>query len=162
MNKMVRDNMRRKIKIKKIIKENIRKAKAMKIGITICLCISIIMTSCIYVTAQTYELDTYYEIGVGDTIYSYDDLLSTYRANSITYKRNMLEHQIQALNGTLADENHSNINAQHVDVMSRLEELEQTKQALIEYKNALLSQEAHLVTGSAISLDNTSKDEIAS
>lgn len=160
MNKMVRDNMRRKIKIKKIIRGNISKTKAMKIGITICLCISIIMASCISVSAQKYEIDTYYEIGVGDTIYSYDDLLSTYRANSITYKRNMLEHQIQALNGTLADENHSNINAQHVDVLSRLEELEQTKQALIEYKNALLSQEAHLVTGSAISLDNTNKDEI--
>ena len=151
---------KRKLKIIEYIIEILNKTSVIKIGISICLCISIIMTSCISVSAQTYELDTYYEIGAGNTTYSYDDLLSTFRANSITYKRNMLEYQIQALNGTLADENHSNINAQHVDILSRLEELEQTKRALIEYKKALLSQEAHVVTGSAISLDNTNKDEI--
>ena len=120
-------------------RKRIHRKLKLKISIVLILCLTQL---CVPVFADTYELDIYYEIGSGNITYSYDDLLSFYRANSITYKRNMLEYQIQALNGTLAEENHSNINAQHVDILNRLEELEQTKQALIEYKNALLSHEA--------------------
>lgn len=70
----------------------------------------------------------------------------------------MLDYKIQALNGYLADENHSNINAQHLDILDRIEELEQAKEAkeaLIEYKSDLLSQKTRVVTGSAITVDNT-------
>lgn len=58
----------------------------------------------------------------------------------------------------MADEDHANISSQHLDILERIEELKQAKEALIAYKNELLSQKNQAVTGSAITIDNTLTD----
>lgn len=160
MNKMDRNSVDRKLKITEIVRKKLNLTHVSKRCIAICLCISIIMMPYISVSAQVNEFDTYYETGLGNSTYDYDDLLSRYRTNSVAYKRNLLEYQIQALNGNLADENHSNINSQHLNILDRIEELEQAKKALMEYKKILLSQKAQAATGPSISLANPNQDDI--
>lgn len=62
--------------------------------VSICLCLGIILRPCMFVSAEINEFDTYYEIGLGNNTYDYDDLLSRYRINSVTYKKNILDYQI--------------------------------------------------------------------
>lgn len=155
---MVRNDVGRTFKVIENIREFLNKTKVIKIGITICLCISIIMIPYVSVPAWANEIDKYYEIGHGNNTYGYDDLLYRYRTNSIAYKRAMLDYQIQALNGSLADENYLDINAQHLSILEKIEELEQAKATLIEYKNVLLSQKTQVVTGSAITVDDSITD----
>lgn len=51
--------------------------------ISICLCLGIILKLGVPVSAEVSESDTYYEIGIGDNSYDYDNILSRYRTNSI-------------------------------------------------------------------------------
>lgn len=107
------------------------------------------------VLAEVTEYDTYYETGNGDNTQSYSDLLSKYKTNSSTYKRNILDYHIQVLNGILVDENHANVNSQHLNLIETIEKLKQAKDALLAYKETLQVQEILTVTDSAIVMDAT-------
>ena len=141
------------LKTERIIDYN--KTSIIKTVVSISMCLFIILKLCAPVSAEASKFDKHYEIGRGDRIYDYDDLLSRYRINSVTFRRNILNYQIEALNGDLADENHINIKSQHIDVLGKIEELKQAKDALLAYKNDLLSQKNQVVTGSAITADIT-------
>jgi hypothetical protein len=125
--------------------------------VIICVCISIKMPY-IYDLAWANERNIYYVIGDGNNAYGYNDLLPRYRIYSKAYKSNMLDYQIQAYNGILADENYSYLNTQYLNILEKIEELEQSKQALIEYRNVLLSQETQTVTGTVITVDINHSD----
>lgn len=133
--------------------------KVKRIGLSICLCLIIMSQLCLPIFAKTSKIDTNYEIGIGEKTYHFTDLLTKYKTNSVTYRRSILDYQIQALNSNLADENHANINSQHLDLLERIEELKQTKEALLAYKNELLSQKGQVVTGSAITKEITNTDD---
>lgn len=144
------------LKTKRIAAFN--KTRIMKTAVSISLCLLIMLKLCAPVSAEVGKFDKDYEIGLGESIYYYDDLLSRYRINSVAFRRSILNYQIEALNGNLADENHININSQHIDMLGKIEELKQAKEALLTYKNELLSQENQVVTGSAITADITLTD----
>lgn len=127
-------------------------SKAINISISVFLCLCIILKLSIPVTASA-NSSTYYEVGHGNNVFTYSELLSKYKSNSITYKRNILDYQIQALNSNLADESHADINGQHIDTLGKIEELKQAREALIAYKNELMSQKIQTVTGSAITME---------
>lgn len=124
-----------------------------KILISVSLCISFVFQPSIYVSGKDQNYNIYYETGNGDKVYSFTELLSQYEKSSTTYKRNILEYQIQALNGTISAENHANIKSQHLNVLEAIEELKQTKATLIAYKEYLEDQDNSAITGSAISIE---------
>ena len=145
-------------KIKKLRKMIYNKAITIKlkiIGISICLCLVIIFKLYVPISAEVNKFDTYYEIGAGKNTYYFSELLTKYRTNSVTYKRSILDYQIQALNSNLADKNHANIGLQYVDLLNKINELNQTKEALISYKNDLMPHKSQVVTGSAITKEIT-------
>ena len=101
------------------------------------ICLSIIIQAYDSTLGEEIKVETYYIVGEGDKTYDFQELLSKYKANSVTYKRNMMEYRIQALDGKLADENHASIEAQYLDVANAIEELENTRKALYEYKEEM-------------------------
>ncbi len=117
------------------------------------LCLSMILQPYDSVLGNEIEYHTYYIVGEGDKTYDFQELLSIYRFNSVTYRRNMLEYRIQALDGKLAYENHASIESQYLDVINTIEELKNTRKALYEYKDELASQNGQAVTGSATTVD---------
>ena len=112
------NNMIKLLKLKR--KAAFNKTCIMKTVVSTSLCLIIILKLCAPVFAEVSKTDKYYEIGRGDSIFDYDGLLSRYRSNSVTFRRNILNYQIEALNGELADENHSYINSQHIDVLGKI------------------------------------------
>lgn len=112
--------------------------------------------------ADAYERPVY-DIGVGDTAYSLQDLLSRYEGNSTTYKRNMLDYQIQALNGTIADENYASIDGQYSGIVREMSILEDTKEQLAAYRTALLEeQEAALTAPENNGIEDDGSEDTAS
>lgn len=118
------------------------------------ICLSIIIQAYDSTLGEEIKVETYYIVGEGDKTYDFQELLSKYKANSVTYKRNMMEYRIQALDGKLADENHASIEAQYLDVANAIEELENTRKALYEYKEELASQGGQAITDLAITIEN--------
>lgn len=108
--------------------------------IIVCIILCFFMQSGIFVSAEDINNNEIYDIGNGDTICNYQDLLSKYEINNIAYKRNMLDYQIQVLTGTLADESYASINSQYLDTVQKIAELNQTKEKLINYRDSLMAQ----------------------
>jgi len=120
--------------------------------ILICLCFSMLMRPGIPVSAEA-DVITYYEIGSGEQIYNFSDLLIKYRSNSVTYKRSVLDYKIQALSGEISKENYIDIQSQYLLIKKQIEQLEQVKKELLEYKKELQSRQGSTVSGSAISMN---------
>jgi chorismate mutase len=100
----------------------------------------------------------FYEIGDGDIVYSFQDLLTKYEGNSTTYQRNIMDYQIQALAGTIADESYANINNQYLDVLQKISELKVAKEKLNSYMDYLLAEEEAV---SSTSADDMTADSVA-
>lgn len=82
-----------------------------KKSIILYLIICIVIQPTITVSAEDSINKTYYELGYGNTLFSFQDLLSRYEGNSTTYQRNMIEYRIQALSEAIADENYDSVNS---------------------------------------------------
>lgn len=98
---------------------------------------SIFLTS--YITVNAEELQ--YIIPGGNKTYSYMELETWYEINSITYMRNKISYQIEGLSGDIASENYDSLNHQYITLQQKIDELNNTRKQLVEYKNSLLLME---------------------
>lgn len=92
-----------------------------------------------YITAYAEEFQ--YIIPGGNKTYSYMELETWYEINSITYMRNKISYQIEALSGDIASENYESLNHQYITLQQKIVELNNTRKQLVEYKNSLLLME---------------------
>lgn len=109
--------------------------------IVLFLIISFCMQSVVYASADNSNNNSYYEIGYGDTVFSLQDLLSRYEGDSATYQRKMIDYQIQTLSGIIADESYESVNSQYLDVLQKIAELNEAKEALITYRDSIPTDE---------------------
>lgn len=125
--------------------------KGTKVITTICLSYSVLLSNTMPLMAQETSAYEYYEVGGGDKTYTILELLQHYENNSISYKRAMLEYQIQALGASIADENYGTMNQQYLKIIETIDKLKQTKEALVAYRNSIL-EGATTVSGEVISI----------
>lgn len=69
--------------------------------------------------------------------YNYEELWKRYEAYSITYKRNMLNSEIESLKGSIAETSYTTISGQYIENIYVLESLK-TEKELLENKKQLL------------------------
>lgn len=126
-----------------------------KKSIILYLIICIVIQPTITVSAEDSINKTYYELGYGNTLFSFQDLLSRYEGNSTTYQRNMIEYRIQALSEAIADENYDSVNSQYLEVLQKIVELNETKGMLISYRDTLFAETESIsaVTSSSITMN---------
>lgn len=126
-----------------------------KKSIILYLIICIVIQPTITVSAEDSINKTYYELGYGNTLFSFQDLLSRYEGNSTTYQRNMIEYRIQALSEAIADENYDSVNSQYLEVLQKIDELNETKGMLISYRDTLFAETESIsaVTSSSITMN---------
>jgi hypothetical protein len=121
--------------------------------------IGIFIQPVIPVTAESVDNNVYYEMGIGDTVYNLQELLSRYEGNSTTYQRNILDYQIQALSGTIADESFDSVNSQYLGTLQKIAELNEAKEVLITYRDSILTEEE---SASDVAIDELNMDQVQS
>lgn len=72
--------------------------------------------------------------------YNYEDLWKRYETYSITYRRNMLNNQIESLKGKVTETSYETINSKYVENINMLETLKYEREQLESQKKLLLEE----------------------
>lgn len=75
-----------------------------------------------------------YELGTGDKVYKYEQLLNNYQACSSSYRLNSIACQLDELSETAASENYLSIQDQYLEAVSYAAKLKETKNSYLAYR----------------------------
>ena len=111
-----------------------------------------------YTTVSASEA-TIYELGIGENVYSFDEILRDYQSFSTTYQLNSITYQLQALDGTIAMENYNSIQNQYSETSTHLASLKEAKENLLLYKENTTDAEVIAEIDTQINTINSQIDQ---